>query len=47
MLANSAKEMEGLETSATEMMGEEMMTKMMAEFEKMGEKVSVWIHNPA
>mmetsp|Transcript_29141 Transcript_29141/g.65239 ORF Transcript_29141/g.65239 Transcript_29141/m.65239 type:complete len:320 (+) Transcript_29141:191-1150(+) len=38
MLASSASEMEGMSSTQVEAQGEEMMTQMMSEFEKLGEK---------
>jgi peroxin-19 len=38
MLAENAKQMEGLNSAQVEGYGEEMMTNMIAEFEKLGEK---------
>ena len=38
MLATNAKDMEGLNSAQVEGYGEEMMTNMIAEFEKLGEK---------
>ena len=38
MLSENAKSMDGMEPAAAEGMGEEIMKKMMEDFEKMGEK---------
>jgi len=38
LLATSSTDMEGLETAQVEMFGDEMMTNMIAEFERLGQK---------
>lgn len=38
-MAKAAEDMEGLDTSNLESMGEDMMAEMMKKFESMGEKV--------
>ena len=38
-LADTGGELEGMDTSAAEMMGENLMQNMMKQFEKLGEKV--------